>query len=175
MNKNNQCYKMFKLMKEGYANNDLNQVEHGARCWLDLEPNNPFEFNSPEFEAFFQMQKCYMIWRRGDIDRKINRRRMIVWAQELCKLNPRQPYKFDKKAEEEDLRLEKEKYEQSLKEKAVSEEKPEEKQEEKVVNTVVLDEPMKVLNVQEDKPEETKKNWFSALLSRFKEGASNDS
>ena len=34
------------------------------------------------------MQKCFKIWKRGDIDRKINRRKMIQWAEELCKIKP---------------------------------------------------------------------------------------
>ena len=105
MDRNNQMYKMFKEMKEGYKNQQPELIEHGARCWLDCNPDNPFPVDSPEYEAFFQMQKCYLIWIRGDVNRKINRRKMVQWAMELCKINPRQPYKFDKKAEEADQAL----------------------------------------------------------------------
>lgn len=99
MNVNNEMFRMFKEMKQGYQNKNPGQMEHGARCWLDLNPENPFPEESPEFEAFFQMHKCYMIWKRGDVDRKINYHRMITWAETLCKLNPKQPYEFDKEAD----------------------------------------------------------------------------
>ena len=155
MNKNNQMYRMFKEMKAGYAEGNKDKMEHGARCWLDLEPENPFPEGSNEMEAFFQMQKCYCIWKRGDIDRKINRRRMLQWAEKLCELNPRQPYRFDKKAEEEEI-LAAQKAEQ---EKPVVEKK------------VVKQEPDKVFGVI---PEE-KKSWFKFVFPWKKEGVSNDS
>lgn len=170
MNVNNQMYRMFKEMKEGYANNNIDQMEHGARCWLELDPKNPFPESSEEMEAFFQMQKCYNIWKRGDIDRKINRRKMIMWAEKLCELNPRQPYHFDKKAEEEEIRLAQEA--EKLKEAAKAEEKKIEKPVEQVqvVKTVIEEEPKKLLGIV---PEE-KKSWFKFLFPWKKEGAKND-
>lgn len=160
MNVNNQCYRMFKEMKEGYANNDSNQMEHGARCWMDLAPENPFKEDSDEYEMFFQMQKCYRIWKRGDVDRKINRRRMIEWARKLCELNPRQPYRFDKKAEEEEIRLAQEA------EKKV-EIKPEPKPEPKVEQVVVKEEPEVVLGIVPPKDK-----WFKRIFKKKKEGES---
>ena len=163
MNTNNQMYRMFLEMKQGYANGDKNQIEHGARCWLELNPTNPFPAESPEMEAFFQMQKCYNIWKRGDIDRKINGRRMIEWAEKLCELNPQQPYKFDRKADDEE------------KQKALEAQKQKEVQ---PVKTVVLEEPKKVLNVvPEEKPEEKveeKKNWLKFIFPWRKEGEPHD-
>lgn len=123
MNVNNEMYRMFKEMKEGYKNKNKSQMEHGARCWLDLNPENPFDENTPEGEAFFQMKRCYTIWKRGDVDRKINHRRLLSWAEALCKLNPRQPYKFDKEADKidqetkklEELKREKQQQEEEAK------------------------------------------------------------
>lgn len=155
-------------MKEGYANNNPDQLEHGARCWLDLNPTNPFPEESPEMEAFFQMQKCYSIWKRGDIDRKINRRRMIMWAEKLCELNPRQPYKFDKKAEEEERLLEAQREQEELQRRLEAEKS---KEEPKPVEKVVVEEPVTVLGIIPEK----KKSWFKGLFSRKKEGESNDS
>jgi len=161
MNVNNQKYKMFKLMKQGYAEGNKSNVEQCAHCWLQLEEVNPFEYGTLPFEEFFQMKRCYTIYSRHDIDQKINRRRMVEHAMKLCELNPKNPYTFDKKAEEEDLKIEKEKYEKSLI-------KEEPKQ---IVEKVVLEEPITVTNAL---PEE-KKNWLNFLFPWKKEGVSNDS
>lgn len=164
MNVNNLMYKLFKEMKEGYASNNKDQLEHGVRCWLDLNPENPFPENSPEMEAFFQMQRCYMIWKRGDIDRKINWRKMLVHANELCALNPKQPYKFDKKAEDEEIRAALEA------QKAQEEKKEEAKKEVQEIRQVLREEPLRVSGVL---PEE-KKSWLKNLFSWKKEGETND-
>ena len=170
MNANNQMYRMFKIMKQGYAEGDVNAVEQGARCWLDLAPENPFPEDTPAYEAFFQMQKCYSIWRRGDIDRKINRRRMIMWANKLCESNPKQPYKFDKKAEEEEQRLAKEAEEQRL---AKLQE-----------DLTVKEEVKKSLEKEAKEAEkqyvfgvipEKKTPWYKQFFKRKKEGAPDDS
>ena len=102
MNKTNQMFRLFAEMKKGYRDKNEIMFQHGAQCWLDYDPENPFTPDTPEYNAFFQMKKCYTIWKRGDIDRKINRRRMFEWAEQLCKINPKQPYKFDKAADEAD-------------------------------------------------------------------------
>lgn len=161
MNVNNQCYKMFELMKHGYDTENHDEMEQGARCWLDFSPENPFEYDSDEMEAFFQMQRCYKKWRSGGIDHKINRRKMIMWTEMLCSLNPENPYKFDKKAEEEDIRAKKEQYKQTL-----AKEKTEIKAEK-----VVLDEPVKIMNAM---PED-KKGWLKNMFSKKKEGVQDDS
>ena len=115
MNRNNAMYKLFKGMKEGYAEGNMEAVEQCARCWLQYNPENPFNADTPEYEAFFQMKKSYEIWTRGDIDRKLNFRKMRKFAIELASLNPHQPYKFDKAAEEEEIRLAKEAEEKRVK------------------------------------------------------------
>ena len=48
------------------------------------------------------MKKGYSLWKMGSADRKINRRRMLEAANKLCECNPKRPYKFDKKAEEDE-------------------------------------------------------------------------
>ena len=148
MNRNNEMYKLFKTMKQGYAENNMDTVAQCARCWLQLNPENPFNSDTPEFELFFQMQRSFNIWMRGDIDRKINGRKMINYAIALCELNPRQPYKFDKQAEEEEQRIAKEAEEKRV-EKAIAIDKPaKEEPEKEYVFGVVPDE---------------KKSWLSFL------------
>ena len=133
MNVNNQMYKMFEEMIKGYKENESGLFEHGARCWMELDPENPFQEDDPAYEEFFQMRKGYSLWKMGGADRKINRRRMLSAAERLCETNPAQPYKFDKKAEERELaekiaaekaRMEQEMLEQQLKEEIPEPEKP---------------------------------------------------
>ncbi len=102
MSRNNELYKMYTEMIEGYKKKQEGLFEHGARSWMMLEPENPFPPEDPAFEQFFLMQKGFQIWQRGGADRKINRRRMLEAAYNLCALNPKRPYKFDKKADEEE-------------------------------------------------------------------------
>jgi len=102
MSINNQMYKFYNEMVKGYKENQDGLFEHGVRCWLELKPENPFPFEDPAYEEFFQMQRGYSLWQMGGADRKINRRRMLEAARRLCALNPKKPYKFDRKAEEEE-------------------------------------------------------------------------
>jgi len=99
MSVNNQMYNHFKGMKQAYANDDISSLEQYAACWMQLATENPFKYDTPEYEEFFQMKKSYDIWHKGAIDRKINRRRMVQHAKALCELNPKQPYVYDKEAE----------------------------------------------------------------------------
>lgn len=164
MNLNNQMYNIFRDMKKAYANGDISGVEQYARCWMQLAPENPFTYNTPEYEEFFQMQKCYTIWIRGDIDRKINRRRMVQHARQLCELNPKQPYVFDKKADQEE----------KVKEKLAQQQREQEKQDSSSVEEVeeIVQEAKKetILGViPEEKTE--KKLWYRFLHPWRKEGA----
>lgn len=105
MSVNNQMYVMFANMKQGYKEGNMDVVEQCARCWMQLATENPFPYDTPEYEEFFQMQKAYSIWARGYVDQKINRRRMVEHAKRLCELDPKQPYIYDKKAEQEEKKL----------------------------------------------------------------------
>ena len=161
MSVNNQMFILFKNLKEGYANDDIDAIEQNARCWMQLAPENPFKYDTPEYEEFFQMQLCYTIWARGDVNSKINRRKMIRHAKALCALNPKQPYVYDKKAEEEEKRKKEEwiKQEQLMKQEAL---KP------KTVKTVTEEEPKVVLGIVPE--EEQKKSFLKRIFSFFKEG-----
>lgn len=97
---NNEMYRLYNEMVKGYKENQDGLFEHAVRCWLDLDPVNPFPEEDPAYEEFFLMKKGYTIWKMGNADRKINRRRMLEHARKLCELNPKRPYKFDKKEEE---------------------------------------------------------------------------
>ena len=156
MNKNNLMYTYFKNLKQGYANDDIDAIEQNARCWVQIAEENPFKYDTPEYEEFFQMKLCYTIWARGDVNAKINRRKMIRHAKVLCALNPKQPYTWDKKGELEDKQEQEQMYQK--------------KEEVKVVN----EESQTILGVIPEKNEE-KKSFFRRFNFWKKEGEQNDS
>lgn len=123
MSVNNMMYKMYTEMVKGYKEDDNGLFEHGVRCWMNLEPENPFTPESPEYECFFRMQKGYKLWMMGSADKKINRRRMLGAAKDLCACNPKRPYRFDKKAEEAELAAKAEAEKKAAEEKALAEKK----------------------------------------------------
>lgn len=177
MSRNNIMYTMFKQMKQGYANNNMDDVEQCARCWLRLDPENPFQENTPEYEAFFQMQKSYIIWMRGDIDRKLNRRKMRRYAIELCSLNPKQPYRYNK--EEEQLELEEQKAKEEERRKKIREKEQLKDDEFDIANNVqpklikqVKTEKQVVLGVPQEN--EDKKSWLR-FLHPWRKDDKNDS
>ena len=159
MNLNNQMYILFENMMKGYVDNNIDAIEQNARCWLQLSPGNPFLEGTPEHEEFFQMNLSYIIWARGDVNAKINRRKMISHAKALCALNPRQPYTYDKKADLEEKRKEQEER-VARQAQTISEGEPA-----KVVNEA----PQVVLGVVPEEPKE-KKSFFKRFLSSKKEG-----
>lgn len=163
MNKNNQMYNMYKNMKQGYADSDDTVVEQCAAGWMQLAIENPFTYDTPEYNEFFLMKKGYDIWAKGAVDRKINRRRMVQHAKALCALNVKNPYIYDKKAEQE---------EQKAKEEWIAQE-----QQRKQEDFKKMDEPKKVINEEPEivlgvipEEKEEKKSWFKFLKPRHKEG-----
>ena len=165
MGVNNQMYALYADMKRAYAMDDSGTVEQCARCWLQIAPENPFKYDTPEYEEFFQMQRCYTIWFRGDVDQKINRRRMAQHAKKLCELNVANPYKFSK--EEARLELEEKKSKEAADIRAIQEKKIEQmfnnKQEEKKIVLGILPE-------EEKEKEKEKKSWFRFLNPWKKDG-----
>ena len=123
MSVNNEMYKMYNEMVKGYKENNDAMFEHGVRCWMDLKPENPFNPEEPAYEYFFLTQKGYTLWMMGSADRKINRRRMLAAAKQLCESNPKRPYRFDKKAEEAELAAKAEAERKAAEEKALAEKK----------------------------------------------------
>ena len=103
MSKNNIMFKMFREMKEGYKTKQDALFSHGARCWMEEDPEDPFQEGTEASEMFLQMKMNFSVWKMRGADYKVHWRRMLESARKLCALNPRQPYKFDKKAEEEEL------------------------------------------------------------------------
>ena len=152
MSLNNQLYKIFNDLTKAYKENNYGSIEQAARCWMQLTSENPFIYDTPEYEEFFQMHRCYEIWAKGAIDQKINKRRMVQHAKALCALNPKCPYVYDKKAEEEEKRA-KQEYIESLK-----------------PVKIIPEEPKVVLNV----VPEDKKNWLSSAISKIKRAKKND-
>jgi len=143
MNKTNLMYKMFKQMKEGYKSKQDGLFEHAVRCWMDVDPEDPFEEGTEASEYFSQMKIHYNVWKMKSSDYRVNWRRMLESARKLCALNPRQPYKFDKKAEEEDMLEEQRKL---AEQKKIDEQKAEEQrrleEEAKAKVVVVKEEPV---------------------------------
>lgn len=104
MSDNNMMYQMYKQMILGnkLGKDGENLFEHSVKCWFDLNPDNPFQENSEAFEHFFRMQNYYNCWKMNGADKKINLRRLLNEAKDLCALKVKNPYKFDKKAAEEE-------------------------------------------------------------------------
>ena len=155
MNLNNQMYNSFNAMMKGYENNDVGTVENTAIHWLSGNPENPFNPNSQEYEIFFHMQRCYNIWHRGDVNGKLNKRKMVAWALKLCELKPKQPYTYinEEKLEKQQKKIEvKQKQEQS---------KEEIEEQSKIVLGVIPE---------EDKEKEEKRSWLKFLFPWRKEG-----
>lgn len=98
----NELYRMYDEMIQGYKTKNEGLFEHGVVCWMDLNPENPFPEDSPAYEIFFTIQMRYNVWRMGSADYKVNRKRMLSAAKELCATYPKRPYKFDRKADNED-------------------------------------------------------------------------
>lgn len=104
MSANNLMYQMYKQMVQGYklGKDGEGLFEHAVRCWMDTNPENPFPEESEAFEHFFRMKNYYNVWRLGGADKKISMRRMFNAAKDLCATKTKNPYKFDKKAAEEE-------------------------------------------------------------------------
>lgn len=104
MSENNVRHQMYKQMMLGYrlGPDGSGLFEHAVKCWLDTNPDNPFPEDSEAFECFFRMQRYYMVWKLDGVDKKINMRRMLKAAKELCALKVKNPYKFDKQAAQEE-------------------------------------------------------------------------
>jgi len=116
MGYNNTMYRLFQEMLDGYATDSDGLFEHGVRCMMDLNPKNPFNDNTPEAELFFQMYNTYCRWKNHGADMKINRRRMLAAATELCGIVTANPYTFSKEEEQLDLKELREKEELKKKE-----------------------------------------------------------
>lgn len=103
MGYNNTMYRLYQEMLDGYATGNDGLFEHGARCMMDLNPKNPFNENTQEAELFFQMYNTYFRWKNHGADMKINRRRMLAAANELCEIVTENPYTFSEEEEKQDL------------------------------------------------------------------------
>ena len=104
MSDNNTMYRMFRQMMQGYklGKEGQNLFVHGVKCWMDLNPDNPFPQDSEAYDFFFRMKNYYNVWKMRGADQRINERRMIEEAQKLCETKPKNPYKFDKAAAEKE-------------------------------------------------------------------------
>lgn len=103
MSVENEMYKGYKLMIEGYKEDSErgnNKMEVGIQSWLKHDPENPFNEGTSEHESFFQMKLNYSLWMSDDPSRRISMRRMLAAARDLCSHYPKNPYKFDKKIDE---------------------------------------------------------------------------
>ena len=197
MGRNNDSYRFFQEMLTGHKNNEEGLVEHGARCLMDLNPNNPFPANSQEFELFFEMFLYHARWKNHTVDAKINRRKLCAAAHELCNIVSGNPYVFDKKEEAEEIKAKKEfeaqqkaleeqkkieeqKQIEELKRKELEHKQAEEqkrlKEEEEKKSKIELQKQEHVLGVvPEEEKEKDKKSWLRFLFPWNKEGESNDS
>lgn len=104
MSDNNTMYRMFRQMMQGYKLEEegINLFEHAVHCWMDLNPDNPFPNDSEAFDHFFRMKNYYNVWKIHGADYRVNEKRMLASARALCATKPKNPYKFDKQAAEEE-------------------------------------------------------------------------
>ena len=104
MSDNNMMYRMFRQMMQGYrlGKEGENLFAHAVHCWMDLNPDNPFQEESAAYDHFFRMKNYYNVWKMRSADQRISERRMVNEARELCATKPKNPYKFDKKAADEE-------------------------------------------------------------------------
>lgn len=106
----NKKYQLYRQMMQGYrlGPDGTALFEHAVKCWLDMNPDNPFSEGSEAFEHFFRIKNYYNVWKLGGPDKKINMRRMFAAAKDLCATKSKNPYKYDKKAAEEERAVAKE-------------------------------------------------------------------
>lgn len=105
MGKNNTMYRCFKQMVEGYkagAREGEAMLAQGAINWLSCEPDNPFEVGSAEHTRFDRMQQHYIDWKRNTTGSRFSKKQVVREAEELCKLKPKCPYKFNRQEDEKD-------------------------------------------------------------------------
>ena len=114
MGRNNSLYTLYKEMVEGFQTNENGLFEHGARCIMDLDPDNPFQENSDDAELFFQMKLSYARWKNHGPEAKLNYRKILEYARELCKAHPENPYVFDKEEAKRDLEEQKEREREAI-------------------------------------------------------------
>lgn len=189
MGLNNSSYKFFQEMLNGYQYGFDGSIEHGARCLMALDPENPFPENSQERELFYSIYLYYTRWNRGSVDAKINLRKLLAASKELCALVKENPYVYSEAEELEEKKAE----------------------EAKKAEQVVLEEPAHVMNArpesitsaideiydegskinehcgsiggwtipepkeEKEEPKEEKKNWLKFLFPWRKEENSDDS
>lgn len=107
MSDNNTMYRMFRQMIQGYklGKEGENLFSHAVHCWMDLNPDNPFSPESEAFNCFFKMKNYHSVWNHSTCY-KVNERRMMQAARDLCATKPKNPYKYDKQeAEREKIAL----------------------------------------------------------------------
>lgn len=159
MSKNNQLYNAFNNLIKGYAIGDEVAIEQNATNLCQLAENNPFTYDTEEYEKFYQMQRSCRLWLKNGVDHKINRRKMIGYAKELCALNPKQPYIYDKKADEE----EKKQILEAENARIAKVNSIEEINKTEVVQKVELEEPVHMTGVIPEEDKE-KKSWTKFLF-----------
>ena len=183
MGRNNTLYGLFQDMFNNYKS--TGSVEREAYCLMSTYGDNieyPFTEGSKENEYLGEMYLCYARWKNGGPEAKFNYKKMIIAANELCNLNPSNPYSFSKEEEKEDI--EEQKRLENLRQKELIEEQKrleeerkrqeELKQQEelkKIEEKIILEENKTILGVIPDEEQEKeKKNWFKFLFPWKKEG-----
>ena len=159
MGYNNSLYSLYKEMLEGYKANENGLIEHGARCIMDLNPENPFQENSDESELFFQMKLCYARWKNNGPESKINYRKLLENARKLCALHSENPYVFDKEEAKRDLEEQKKRELEEIKKLEEQREAEEKKKKE--------DEEFKKQEKEKQQQEEEKNNDIKYVLLRM--------
>ena len=154
MEQNNEAHGYYKNIIEGYQNHNEALFEHAVRCWMFLGLQNPFTENTPEYEAYFQMQRCFNLWQMGDADMKVNYKRLLAYSKDFAELNIPNPYIYVEppKKVEKPVKVKQEKKVPEIPKPVVK------KEEEEVVKEYVFGVP--------EPHEEVKKGFFARLFKR---------
>lgn len=102
---NNRKYSAFKDMLEGYKKDGregYTKLQSGAFALAELEEDNPFPKQTPEYDCFYRMKQYYNTWKKGSTGSRHYAGMSLDEAKALCALKPKNPYHFDRKEAEAD-------------------------------------------------------------------------
>lgn len=92
MSDNNLKYTLFKEMLDGYKQNQEGLFESSVTGLMSLDPENPYEVDTPEYKLFHRINRFYKTWNAGGAGSKVSRVRMLNKAKEFCELVNDNPY-----------------------------------------------------------------------------------
>lgn len=91
---NNEGYRLYNEMINGYNMVNENKFVHGAMHFASMGLDHPFQ--NTEGDTYYGMMViCYKKWIRRGVDYRVNKRRLLHAAQRLCELDLPCPFEQD--------------------------------------------------------------------------------